>query len=98
MCTGKSCRQCWRDAIIENKLMKPTLTLLISLLLAPLAALHAAEPPETFRNPLPMPDNPIGRSARKVTNGEPDAREGWLLGHREKLCELADPVYSISVG
>ena len=45
-----------------------------------------------------MPDNPIGRSARKVTNCEPDAREGWLLGHREQLCELADLVYSIPVG
>ena len=42
--------------------MKPTLTLLTALLLASLAALHAAEPPATFCNPLPIPNYPIGFS------------------------------------
>ncbi|MFM2167167.1 MAG: hypothetical protein RIS79_1538, partial [Verrucomicrobiota bacterium] len=72
--------------------MKLALTLLTVLLLAPLATLHAAEPPATFCNPLPIPNYPIGFFARNVTNGEPDAREGWLLGHREQFRELADPV------
>jgi hypothetical protein len=72
--------------------MKLALTLFTALLLAPLAALHAAEPPSTFCNPLPIPNYPIGFFARNVTNGEPDAREGWLLGHREQFRELADPV------
>ena len=60
--------------------MKPTLTLVTSLLLAPLAALHAAEPLSTFCNPLPTPNYPVGFLARSVTNGEPDARQGWILG------------------
>ena len=72
--------------------MKPFLPLLTVLLLAPLGALHAAEPPATFCNPLPIPNYPIGFFARNVTNGEPDARESWLLGHREQFRELADPV------
>ncbi len=37
--------------------MKPILT---ALLLAPLAVLHAADPPATFCNPLPIPNFPIG--------------------------------------
>ena len=68
-----------------------TLTLL-TLLLAPLAALHAADQPGTFCNPLPIPNYPVGYYARNVTNGEPDARESWILGHREQFRELADPL------
>jgi hypothetical protein len=71
--------------------MKPFLTLITTLLLAPLAALHAAEPPATFCNPLPIPNYPIGHHARNVTNGEPDARESWILGYREQFREHADP-------
>ena len=72
--------------------MKHTLKLLTALLLAPLAALPAADLPATFCNPLPIPNYPVGFFARNVTNGEPDAREGWILGHREQFRELADPV------
>ena len=72
--------------------MKPTLKLLTTLLLAPLAALHAADQPGTFCNPLPIPNYPVGYYARNVTNGEPDARESWILGHREQFRELADPL------
>jgi len=48
--------------------MKHTFLKLLSaiLLLAPLAALHAAEPPATFCNPLPIPNYPIGFFARNV--------------------------------
>jgi hypothetical protein len=60
--------------------MKPTLTLLTALLLAPLAALPAAEPLSTFCNPLPTPNYPVGFLARSVTHGEPEARQGWILG------------------
>jgi len=70
--------------------MKTALTLLTPLLLAPVAALHAAEPPATFCNPLPIPNYPVGFYARNVTNGEPDARESWILGHREQFRELAE--------
>jgi hypothetical protein len=71
--------------------MKHTLKLLTALLIAPLAALHAAEPPATFCNPLPTPNYPVGPHARNVTIGEPDAHESWLLGHREQFREQADP-------
>jgi hypothetical protein len=67
--------------------MKHSLTILTALLLAPLAALHAAEPLSTFCNPLLTPSYPVGFLARSVTNGEPDARQGWILG---KL--LPDPI------
>ena len=48
--------------------------------------------PSTFCNPLPIPDYPIGRLARTVTNGEPSGGEGlWLLEQKEQFRELADP-------
>jgi len=71
--------------------MKRTLTLIAALLLAPLAALHGAEPPATFCNPLPIPNYPIGRAARTATKGSPDSGGNWLLGHQEQFRELADP-------
>ena len=71
--------------------MKHTLKLLTALLIAPLAALHAAEPPATFCNPLPIPNYPIGRAARTATKGTPDSGANWLLGHQEQFRELADP-------
>jgi hypothetical protein len=71
--------------------MKTALPLLAALLLAPLGA-HAVEPPRTFCNPLSIPDYPVGFLSRTVTRGEPDPREGWILGHREQFRELADPV------
>ncbi len=46
----------------------------------------------TYCNPLPLPDYPIGRGARGVTNGEAlDGSGGWLLEHKEQFRELADP-------
>ena len=46
----------------------------------------------TFCNPLPIPEYPVGRLARTVTNGEPiDESFGWLLDHKEQFRELADP-------
>ena len=48
--------------------------------------------PSTFCNPLPIPDYPVGRLARIVTNGEPANGEGlWLLERKEQFRELADP-------
>ncbi len=67
--------------------MKPTLTILTALLLAPLAGLPAAEPLSTFCNPLPTPNYPVGFLARSVTHGEPEARQGWILGK-----PLPDPI------
>ncbi len=64
---------------------------LTALLFAPIAALHAAEPPATSCNPLSIPNYPVGHHARNVTNGEPDSRESWLLGYREQFREQADP-------
>lgn len=72
--------------------MRPTLPLLAALALAPLAALHAAEPPATFCNPLPLPNYPIGFSARNAEKGKRDTREAWILGYQEQFRELADPV------
>ena len=48
--------------------------------------------PSTFCNPLPIPDYPIGRVARTVTNGEPSGgADLWLLEQKEQFRELADP-------
>lgn len=48
--------------------------------------------PSTFCNPLPIPDYPIGRLARMVTNGEPSGGAGlWLVEREEQFRELADP-------
>jgi hypothetical protein len=48
--------------------------------------------PVTYCNPLSLPDYPIGRGARNVTNGEVlDGSGGWLLEHKEQFNELADP-------
>ena len=58
------------------------------------AALAQGEPaaPATYCNPLPLPDYPIGRAAREVTNGEAlDDAGGWLREHKEQFRELADP-------
>ncbi|MEY3852515.1 MAG: hypothetical protein RI910_1495 [Verrucomicrobiota bacterium] len=63
--------------------MKPTLPLLAALLLVPLAALQAAEPPATFCNPLPIPNYPIGFSARNAEKGKRDTREAWILGYQD---------------
>jgi xylan 1,4-beta-xylosidase len=80
--------------------MKLTLSLLTALLLAPLAALHAADAssktsapdqPRTFCNPLPIPNYPVGLHARKVTKGQPDTAMLWILGHQEQFRELGDP-------
>lgn len=46
----------------------------------------------TYCNPLPIPDYPVGRQVRTVSNGEPvDDSFGWLLDHKEQFRELADP-------
>ena len=48
--------------------------------------------PSTFCNPISLPDYPIGRLARDVTNGEPSNLEGlWRLEKKEQFRELADP-------
>jgi xylan 1,4-beta-xylosidase len=72
-------------------LIRSTVALLLTLLLAPLAALHSTEPPATFCNPLPIPNYPVGYSARNAKNGQPDAGSGWILGHQEQFRESADP-------
>ena len=72
--------------------MKPAGTLLTAMLLALPALLRADEPPRTFCNPLSIPDYPVGFLSRTLTRGEPDPREGWILGRREQFRELADPV------
>ena len=74
--------------------MKPTLTHIGALLLAADLSLALADdrlPPSTFCNPLPIPNYPIGRSARSVKNGEPDTQGHWKLGYKEQFRELADP-------
>ena len=71
-----------------NKLTSP---LLAALLLAANLNLTLADNPQlpaTFCNPLPIPNYPIGRAAREVKNGEPDAQ--WNLGYKEQFRELAD--------
>jgi len=48
--------------------------------------------PSTFCNPISLPDYPIGKLARPVTNGVPSNLEGlWLLEKKEQFRELADP-------
>ncbi|MFH1919014.1 MAG: hypothetical protein ABIP48_03885 [Planctomycetota bacterium] len=72
--------------------MKHPLTLIAAVLLVPLAALHAAESPTTFCNPLPFPNYPVGKLARQVKNGDPlDAHPIWMLDHKERFRELSDP-------
>jgi hypothetical protein len=73
--------------------MKHTLTLLAAVLLAAKLNLTLADNPQlpaTFRNPLPIPNYPIGRAAREVKNGELDAQAQWKLGYKEQFRELAD--------
>jgi hypothetical protein len=51
-----------------------------------------AEPLSTFCNPLPIPNYPIGRPARGVTNGGPVTGDAlWLGNETEQFRELADP-------
>ena len=46
----------------------------------------------TYCNPLPLPNYPLGRSARTVSNGDPSEGNAlWLLGRKEQFRELADP-------
>ncbi|MGC3989596.1 MAG: family 43 glycosylhydrolase [Chthoniobacteraceae bacterium] len=55
--------------------------------------------PSTWCNPLPLPDYPVGRFARSVTNGDPlDQSPLWLLGHKEQYRELADPTMMVHEG
>lgn len=73
--------------------MKHTLPLLAALLLAANLNLTLADNPQlpaTFCNPLPIPNYPIGRAARQVKNGEPDAQAQWKMGYKEQFRELAD--------
>jgi xylan 1,4-beta-xylosidase len=69
----------------------PDLILFAVLLLAPLVALHAAEPPATFCNPLSIPNYPVGHHARDAEKGKRDTREAWILGYQEQFREHADP-------
>lgn len=56
------------------------------------AATSGKVTPSTFCNPLSIPDYPIGRVARTVTNGEPSGVTAlWLLERKEQFRELADP-------
>ena len=67
---------------------------LTPLILAATAAVClAGEPsPSTFCNPLPLPNYPIGRMSRDITNGEPPDTTGlWLVDRKEHYRELADP-------
>ncbi len=67
----------------------------LSYLLVVLAAhcpSFASEFPRTYCNPLPIPNYPVGRFARGVTNGSPlDENIQWLLPYKEQFRELADP-------
>jgi xylan 1,4-beta-xylosidase len=47
--------------------------------------------PSTYCNPLAIPNYPIGRLARSITNGEPSPGGLWLLERKEQFRELADP-------
>lgn len=67
-------------------------TLLLATLGLCAMPLLAEDSPSTFCNPLPIPDYPLGRIARTVTNGAPlDDSVQWLLDHKEQFRELADP-------
>jgi hypothetical protein len=64
----------------------------LALLVSAVAALAGEVSPTTFCNPLSIPNYPIGRLARPVTNGEPSLGAGlWLLEYKEQYRELADP-------
>jgi len=63
----------------------------IALLLAPLAALHAADQPRTFCNPLSIPNYPLGYDARNAEKGKSLANDTWRLGYQEQFRELGDP-------
>ena len=74
-----------------NTALKPFLTAL-AIIASAATAMSGEVTPSTFCNPLPIPDYPIGRLARTVTNGEPSNGEGlWLLEQKEQFRELADP-------
>ena len=64
----------------------------LALIASAASTMSAEVAPSTFCNPLPIPDYPIGRLARAVTNGEPSGGAGlWLLEQKEQFRELADP-------
>ncbi len=67
-------------------------TLIPLILSAAVATSPAGESPSTFCNPLPLPNYPIGRMSRDITNGEPINSIGlWLVDRKEHFRELADP-------
>jgi xylan 1,4-beta-xylosidase len=58
---------------------------------APGQAPSASDHPKTYCNPLPIPDFPVGRSARDLKAG--DKTDGgflWFIDHVEQYRELAD--------
>jgi hypothetical protein len=72
--------------------LKPCLRAIAIVTASTAAAMGGEVTPSTFCNPLPIPDYPVGRFARAVTNGEPSGGAGlWLLEHKEQFRELADP-------
>jgi hypothetical protein len=74
-----------------NTTLKQSLSML-AFCVSSVAAPGAEVTPSTYCNPLPIPNFPIGRLARPVTNGEPSLSAGlWLLEHKEQYRELADP-------
>jgi xylan 1,4-beta-xylosidase len=76
---------------MTNTALKAFITTL-ALIAVTMAAMSGEITPSTFCNPLPIPDYPIGRLARTVTNGESAAGAGlWLLERKEQFRELADP-------
>lgn len=52
----------------------------------------AAEPASnrTYCNPLSLPNYPVGRLCREITNGRPSDDWMWRLGYQEQFRELAD--------
>lgn len=52
----------------------------------------AEEPglPATYCNPIAIPNYPIGRMARDITNGEHGEHWMWRLGYQQQFRELAD--------
>src|SRR3954471_442092 len=76
---------------IINAALKSFLTVL-AFMAGAITSLCGDVTPATFCNPLSIPDYPIGRSSREITNGEPSLGEGlWLLERKEQYRELADP-------
>ena len=86
---ASECRRTCSDMFREFRLKRTGNHLLLASVLVVLGSdAHAVQ---TWCNPLPVPDYPVGVLARTIKNDEPTQSPLWLLGKKQQFRELADP-------